>query len=184
MNILSTPHPILITPTKEVLAIDKKIHKLVAGMTKTLAAQKDPEGVGLAAPQIGVGVRVFIMKKDETAPVRTFINPKIVARVARAKINKVASASRPARASAPKGKLEGCLSIPLVWGRAKRDSKVQLTYTDLSGKTTTSWFSGFEAMIIQHEVDHLDGILFTKRVLEAGGKLYKEKEGELKEYKI
>jgi peptide deformylase len=59
-----------------------------------------------------------------------------------------------------------------------------LKYRTLSEETREVWFSGFEAIIVQHEVDHLDGTLFTKRVLEQNGILYKEKGGELEEYKI
>ncbi len=70
-------------------------------------------------------------------------------------------------------KLEGCLSIKDVWGTVKRSQKIEVTYMDESGEMLTKIFSGWPATIIQHEYDHLQGILFPRRVLEQKGKLYK-----------
>jgi len=78
-----------------------------------------------------------------------------------------------------KVKLEGCLSIPRIWGPVKRADRVFLNYQDLTGKKYLKWFSGFEAIIIQHEVDHLKGIVFTQRSIEQKRQLFKEENDEL-----
>ena len=70
-------------------------------------------------------------------------------------------------------KLEGCLSIPNVWGYLKRPQSVTLRYMNLEGKTIENHYDGFMATIVQHETDHLNGILFTKRVLEQNQKLFR-----------
>ena len=75
-------------------------------------------------------------------------------------------------------KLEGCLSLPQVWGEVKRDPSVTISFTDEQGKKYTKTFKGFLATVIQHEYDHLHGILFSKRVLEQKGTLYKSSKNE------
>lgn len=174
MKIIHAPHTVLATPSKPVKKIDAKIKKLVDDMVVTLLAQHDPEGVGLAAPQINEGIRLFIIKKDKKAPVKTFINPKIISTttVTPSEIERKTEKDETSR-------LEGCLSIPRIWGKVVRSKKVVLEYTDLESKTQTETFSGFEATIIEHEMDHLNGILFTRRVLEQGHILYREEDGEL-----
>jgi peptide deformylase len=77
-------------------------------------------------------------------------------------------------------KLEGCLSIPKIWSPVARAKKILLEYQDLTCQVKREWFQGFKAIIIQHEVDHLNGILFTQRALEQKNPLYEEKEGKLK----
>ena len=77
-------------------------------------------------------------------------------------------------------KLEGCLSIPKIWGKVKRAKTLTLQYRDEKGTVHKEEFSGFIATIIQHETDHTNGILFTQRVLEQKEKLYetgKDEEG-------
>lgn len=177
--IVSVPHPVLSTPAKRVTAFDKKLMDLVRTMTETLLFTVNPKGVGLAAPQIGVGSQVFITKPNTTSTVRVFINPTIIDR------DPSVTDGVPERGN----KLEGCLSIPNVWGKVKRTTKLRLRYQDISGETHEEEFSGFLATIIQHETDHVNGILFTQRVLEQKGKLYqvgKDDEGkeELQEITI
>ena len=177
--IVSVPHPVLTTSAKRVTAFDKKLHELVAAMTDTLLVTVNPKGVGLAAPQIGVGSQVFITKPNPQSAVRVFINPIILDR------DPNVTDGVPERGN----KLEGCLSIPNVWGKVKRTTKLKLQYQDESGELHEEEFSGFLATIIQHETDHVNGILFTQRVLEQKGKLYqvgKDDEGkeELQEITI
>src|SRR5581483_3841054 len=73
---------------------------------------------------------------------------------------------------------EGCLSVPNFWGNVTRAKEITLTWQDEKGKQCTKEFKGFMATIIQHEIDHLDGILFTKHVMEQGEKLYKSHKNE------
>lgn len=172
-EIVKAPNPVLSEKAKPVTKFDESLSKLIAEMAKTLASAKDPEGIGLAAPQIGKSLKLFIIKEDSKAPLRVFINPILEADENQTKgIEK-----RPKKASKPSKdfKMEGCLSLGDIWGQVKRYPKVTLTYQDETGLTMTKEFSGFYATIIQHEYDHLQGVLFPKRVLEQKGKLYRSK---------
>lgn len=164
-SVVKVPNPVLSTPAKTVTAFDKKLASLVTDMKKTLLATKNPKGVGLAAPQIGEGWRVFLTKPTAKSPVRVFVNAEIVHK-SHAQTDGV-----PGRDN----KLEGCLSIPRVWGQVKRASEVTLQYQDEKGQAHKEVFAGFLATIIQHETDHINGVVFTQRVLEQGGKLYEPK---------
>jgi len=114
-KILQSGDPILRTKSKEVKKVDKKVLKLVQDLKDTLKTQKEPEGVGLAAPQIGKNLRVFLA--DYKGFNRVVINPVIL------KIEK----SKPHSAKATRGKkeiLEGCLSLPYYYGPLKRAAKL------------------------------------------------------------
>lgn len=166
MTIVQAPHPALSQKAKKITKIDKSIHALIKEMTVTLENTTDPEGVGLAAPQVGESVQLFIIKEDPKAPLQVFINPQILS---------VSDDKYPvAEGGKKKGvKLEGCLSLKDIWGVVHRAAKVQLAYEDETGQKHTKFFTGFLATIVQHECDHLEGILFPKRVLEQKEKLYK-----------
>jgi peptide deformylase len=160
--IVHIPNPVLTTPAKKVMRFDKKLEILVSDMTQTLNAARNPRGVGLAAPQIGEPWRVFLVKPTEKSPVRAFVNPEIIHQ------------SEPevdAKKHVDK-KLEGCLSIPLIWGKVKRSAEVTLSFQDMEGSHHEETFTGFPAVIIQHETDHLNGTLFTHRVVEQQGPFY------------
>jgi len=172
--IITVPNPVLTTPAKAVKKIDKKILKIIKMMKKDLGEKNNPKGVGLAAPQIGVGLRIFITKPTLRSEARTFINPEIVSK---SDLMEVVQRPVEKKNKSEDLKLEGCLSIVNIWGYLKRNQKVRLKFMDESGKARQEDFSGFMATIIQHEIDHLDGILFTQKVLEQGEKLYKIKKG-------
>lgn len=181
MKILTVPNPILSQKTKPVKKIDGKIKRLVKEMIKTLEAQTDPPGVGLAAPQVGENLALFIIKPKKKAKPQVFINPKII----KSKTQNPKSEINPKpKIKKKKIPLEGCLSIPKIWGVVKRSDKILLEYQDLSGQKKTEWFSDFPAVIIQHEIDHLEGILFTKRAIDQNSPLYEEKGGELKKINL
>lgn len=180
LKIVQAPNPVLSQEAREVKKIDKEIIKLLEEMSKTLLAARDPIGVGLAAPQVGESLRIFIAKPTPKSKIQIFINPRIEAS------DKKQEAGLPAEAQAKEGprakdkegtKLEGCLSLQNIWGEVKRDEKVTIEYQQLTKNheliTKISVFSGFMATVIQHEMDHLYGILFPKRVLEQKGPLYK-----------
>jgi peptide deformylase len=160
--LVHVPNPVLTTPSKEVVAFDKKLQILIANMKDSLAATRNPKGVGLAAPQIGEPWRVFVTRPKESDPMRVFINPKII------HISEELTPGVPER----ENKLEGCLSIPKIWGKVNRATHLTLSYQDESGTHHKEAFEGFIATIIQHETDHINGILFTHRVLEQKEKLY------------
>ena len=175
LKIVHAPHEVLTKGVREVKKIDKKIRELVYDMEETLIEQIDPQGVGLAAPQINEDLAIFIIKPTLKAETLVFINPKIL----EIKTSPQNQAEDPLKEKDEDLKLEGCLSIPRIWGPVTRNKKVLVEYQDLTGIKHTEWFSGFKAVIIQHEMDHLQGVLFTQRVLEQKGKLYQEKNGEL-----
>lgn len=153
------PEPVLSTIAAPVTNFDASLATLVAHMKKTLLATDNPKGVGLAAPQIGESLRLFITKPTEKAKIRVFINPQII------KLSEKLD-------SDTNTKMEGCLSIPNVWGNVQRATSLTLQYQDLQGETHEEHFRGFLATIIQHETDHINGILFTRRVVEQQGKLF------------
>jgi peptide deformylase len=160
--IVKVPNSVLTTPAKPITSFDKKTERLIAEMKSTLIATKNPKGVGLAAPQIGEPYRVFITRPHEKDPIRIFVNPEIV------KQSENATDGVPERDN----KLEGCLSIPTIWGKVSRAKSITLKFQDETGTTRQETFTGFIATIIQHETDHINGILFTYRVLEQKGKFY------------
>ncbi len=168
--IVHVPHDVLVTPAKPVTSFDDKLTKLIRDMEETLLATVNPKGVGLAATQVGVGLRVFLTKPTANAKIRAFINPEILAK------SDTLTDGVPERHN----KLEGCLSIPNVWGNVRRSASLTLRYQDEKGNVHEEAFSGFLATIIQHETDHINGILFTQRVLEQKEKLFQvatEKDG-------
>lgn len=177
LKIVHIPHPVLTSPVKTVTQIDNKIIKLIKEMEETLKVQKDPEGVGLAAPQVGENLAIFIIRPNPDSIIKAFINPKIIQTQNNTEGNKKHGTKQ-------KNTLEGCLSIPRIWSPVKRPERVLLEYQTVTGEIKQEWFMGFEAVIIQHEADHLQGILFTQRALEQNLSLFEEKHGELKEIEI
>ncbi len=145
-------------------------------MDKTLVAQSDPQGVGLAAPQVGYNLQLFIIKPTPESKTEVFINPKIIKHVVHNIKHKTVKTVTRKKKKTP---LEGCLSIPRIWGPVRRAKKVFLEYQTPSGEKKQSWSSGFKAVIIQHEMDHLQGVLFTERAVEQKSQLYEEKNGKL-----
>ena len=170
LKIVSAPNKVLTLPSKEVKTIDKKILRLVIEMEEALLAQRDPQGVGLAAPQVGINIRLYIVKANPKAQTQVFINPKILE-----------TEGLPAKDT--EERFEGCLSIPRIWAPLKRAQKVKVEYLDMEGVKHTKWFTGFNATVALHEVDHLEGILFTQRCLEQNISLYEEKGDKLQKLK-
>lgn len=159
--IVTIPHPALrkvSTPVADKDLSSSKFKELLKDLSIALATRDD--GVGLSAPQIGVNLRVFVVSgkvfsKDWQSDRATkaelpkdvyFINPVIT------KFSKKLSTAE-----------EGCLSIPETYGMVKRPSNVTLDYIDESGVKKTMKATALLARIFQHEVDHLDAILFTDK---------------------
>lgn len=161
MSIVLVPNPVLTNPTKAVTAFDDTLNAIIANMEKTLRAASDPVGVGLAAPQIGIPLRIFAMRPKISLPVTFFINPRITN-----------LSAQNYEYDNDKDPLEGCLSIPNTWGIVKRRKSLVLEWYTAGKKLKRRTFSNYPAIIVQHEMDHLDGILFTARVLEQSGKLF------------
>ena len=135
-------------PSKEVIKVSRKIQDLVQDLLDTMYNAQN--GVGLAAPQIGVNLRVFVIDVRETEGVLNpivFINPKIIK-----KSGEVVSS-------------EGCLSFPDVYSDVKRAENVLVKATDIKGRSFTleAKEGSLLSRAIQHEFDHLNGILFIDR---------------------
>jgi peptide deformylase len=126
-------------------------------------------GAGLAAPQLGIEKRLFVLKVDKKFEM--FVNPKIVATYG----NKVYPLMV-AEGEKDEYFLEGCLSFPDLFGIVKRYLKIEAVWQDVVGQKLVSKrkiMTGFEAIVFQHELDHLDGILFIDHIKRDGGELYK-----------
>jgi peptide deformylase len=189
MKIVQAPDQVLSEIAKPIEKVDKALKDLIKNMEQTLIDQTDPEGVGLAAPQVGKSLQLFIVKQDQDAQLLIFINP-VIEKTFEKPPEKAAAVKQSTKATKAKKKakidkgvqLEGCLSLKDIWGVVKRPYGVVLSYQDETGTKHTRTFDGFLATIIQHEVDHLNGVLFPKRVLEQKNPLYhsiKNKEGEI-----
>jgi peptide deformylase len=162
-KVVDVKNPILRKKAKPVEKIDTKVLKLIKDMKETLNTQKDPEGVGLAAPQIGKSLRIFIV--DYKKLKRVIINPEIIE----------LSEQKLKTKEKPKNKeiLEGCLSLPHYYGPIRRAKKIKIKYLNEESKEQIEEFTGFNAQIIGHEIDHLNGILFVDKILEQNAPLYK-----------
>ncbi len=173
-KIIQSGNPVLRAKSKPVAAVDKKTKDLIQDLKDTLSIQKDPEGVGLAAPQIGKNLQVFLCNYKDFN--RVVINPKILS------IEK-----RPHSARASRGKkeiLEGCLSLPYYYGPLKRAKAVKIEYLNEQGEKVTEEFKDFDAQIILHEIDHLNGILFIDHLLKEKKPLYKVEGEEWEEVEL
>lgn len=152
--------------SKEVAIKDIKsaeIKKILLEMSESLDSQSD--GVAIAAPQIGVNLRMFVVsgkvfkddenevstKKSKTkTPNQVYINPKII------------KASK--KTALKEG--EGCLSVRWLYGKVVRHTNVTITYYDENGLFNTRGAGGLLAHIFQHEIDHLDGVLFIDKAID------------------
>jgi peptide deformylase len=141
LKIITIPNPILRQKAKRITnALDPKIQKLIPQMTEIMLK----EGVGLAAPQVGESIRLIIIKyKDNSI---AMINPRIIMKSILKEWGE-----------------EGCLSVPGKYGEVKRSKKLTVRYIDENGKNKVLTANGFLARIIQHETDHLDGVLFIDK---------------------
>lgn len=140
--------------SKEVTAFDKNLAALVDNLAQTLQAQTDPPGLGLSAPQIGVFKRVFVARIRNK--IKGFVNPKIL------KFSKKEITF-----------LEGCFSVPELYGHVVRPAELDLESQDKLGKKTQTHYKGLPARVIQHEIDHLNGTLFIDHVHTQNGKMFK-----------
>lgn len=141
------PDPVLTGVAAPVGDVTPEVRALARDMFDTMYAAP---GRGLAAPQVGVPLRLFVMEAGWKAGAPTplvFIDPVI-------------AEAAPARATGP----EGCLSLPGIMADVERAARVRVVWTDAEGQPQDRWFDGFEAVCIQHEADHLDGILTLDRI--------------------
>jgi peptide deformylase len=143
------PAEVLAKPAKPVENIDEDIHRLVEKMTDIMLANK---GVGLAAPQAGMPLRLFIISLDGSREkVKVFINPNVTPIIIKGSESFVENE-------------EGCLSVPGIYTKIRRYNKCKVTATDISGNVFTEEAEGLYARALQHESDHIDGITIVNRM--------------------
>ena len=143
LDIILAPDPRLTTPCEPVDAVDGALEGLMDDMLDTMYAAP---GIGLAAPQIGVLKRFFVVDvgDDDSRDPRFFINPEITARSETRSVYE-----------------EGCLSLPKQYADVERADAISVSYEDRTGTKQSLDADGMLARCIQHEMDHLDGILFV-----------------------
>ncbi|MBU5638390.1 peptide deformylase [Geomonas sp. Red69] len=156
------PDPILKQACAPVQAIDDEIKQLIEDLVDTMHA--GPGSVGVAAPQIGVSLRVCVIDvsknrhgKDNNHGLLLMINPEILAKSGGAVMR------------------EGCMSVPDYTGDVERATELTLRFTEPDGSVREFEASGFEAVAIQHEMDHLDGFLFLDRIASLKTGLFRRK---------
>lgn len=154
-KVVKAPDERLRVKTKPVKKIGNGLNQTIKDMVKTTLSFKDPEGVGLAATQIGNDERYFVGMIGGKE-LKAFINPQITWVSKKTKTY-----------------FEGCLSVPNYWGETIRSLTIKVTYQDLQGNSHAETLKGVDAWIFQHEVDHLDGVIFVDRVLEQKGRFFK-----------
>lgn len=156
-KIVTIPNPVLRVKAKKVNSVGEEEKKLAQDLLDTLKVAKDPEGAGIAATQIGVSKKMCVVRNFFPDPAKNgeyayedyvLINPKI------------GSASKETEID-----YEGCLSVPNTYGKVERYKKIKVDALDISGERIKIKAQDFFARTIQHEIDHLEGILFTDRVI-------------------
>lgn len=161
LEIVTYPDPRLARKCEPVVEITGELRQLAADMIETMY---EAPGVGLAAPQVGRNIRMLVMDPDvgkdgnERHP-RVLINPELT----------LGEDMIPSEQ-------EGCLSVPMNYrATVKRASHVRLKATDIDGNSIEEELEGFAAIVVQHEYDHLDGILFIDRISRLRRSLYDSK---------
>lgn len=165
LPIVKVEHPILRKKAVKVMSFDKNFQQLADNMIETMI---DAPGVGLAAPQVGISQRLIVVRLpddedskaeygDQAGVVYVVANPKII-KASKEMVDGV----------------EACLSIPGYYGEVERHETIVVTGQDRNGKDFRIKAKGWQARVFQHEIDHLDGILFTDIAKE----VWKAKDGE------
>lgn len=144
LPIVKHPNDVLTTPAKEVKKFDQQLATLLDDMYDTMIAA---DGIGLAAPQVGVSKRVAIVDLGEGQEVIEMINPVVVA------------------IGGKEIEVEGCLSFPDIYGEVERPFYVKIEAEDRDGNLYELEAEDYEARAIMHEIDHLNGILFTEKII-------------------
>lgn len=143
-NIVTEGDPILRKVCRPVGEVTPRIQMILDDMVETM---RDANGVGLAAPQIGIMRRMFVAE-PEPEKVYIFVDPEIISAEGEQEGN------------------EGCLSVPGYVGTVKRPEKIVIRGKDRYGKEKEYTFEGFEAVVMCHEFDHLEGVLYTDKATE------------------
>jgi peptide deformylase len=138
--------PVLRTKAREIPGVDDELREFAEVMRETMI---EADGAGLAANQVGDLRRIIVVnfgESDTTEDVRILLNPEITSREGTARM------------------VEGCLSLPGIEEEVERASRLSIRYLNLAGEIEEVEVSGLHSAIIQHEIDHLDGVLFIDRI--------------------
>ena len=145
LSIRTAGDPVLKEIAKPVLKVDKKVKRQMKDMVDTLYNAKN--GIGLAAPQVGISRRMVVIDLGDETGLLQLVNPQIT------------------KKEGSQLEAEGCLSVPDFEGDVERAEYVECEYTDLTGRRMKISTDGLLAICLQHELDHLDGILFTDKAV-------------------
>jgi peptide deformylase len=149
------PAQVLAEPSKKVEKIDDNIRQLIKKMAEIM---QQSGGIGLAAPQIGVPLRIFIIALDtDKQDLKAYINPTVITE------------------GTLEAMEEGCLSVPEVYTKVKRHKKCRVTATDLDGNEFTEEAEGLYARCLQHENDHINGVTIVNRMGQAAKIVHRRK---------
>lgn len=141
------PDPILRRPSEPADRKNRRTQALIKDLTETL--DKQPAGIGIAAPQVGEAQRVIVVDvspRDPSKARQIMLNPRIL------------------RQEGEVLSREGCMSLPDYTANVKRAERVLIQWVDEKGARHEKWTEGIEAVCLQHEIDHLNGVLFIDRV--------------------
>ena len=144
LKIVTHPNKVLRQIAKPIANFDDDLKKLAQDMAEIM---HDDDGIGLAAPQVGLSQRLIVVGDNHGH--KAYINPEITYTSKNTAVTE-----------------EGCLSLPKIFGLVERPKKIHLKYQDLTGKIYKEKIKGFTATVIQHEIDHLNGILFIDKASE------------------
>ena len=162
LGIITYGHPTLRKVAREVTVFDKKLRKLISDMVETM---RDANGIGLAAPQVNHSIRLLVVDTgliDDESDFEAFINPVIIE-----------------ASDALETMEEGCLSLPGISEEVTRPERIKVAYQDEKGRHREIVADGLYAVVIQHEIDHLDGTLLTDHLSTIRRKLVSGKLSEL-----
>lgn len=163
MEIINFPHPTLRHPSKPIMRVDAELREIVTEMFDLMYKAK---GIGLAANQVNLPLQMFVINlaaEKGQGEEMVFINPVV---------------------SSPKGSAEaneGCLSLAGVEAMVTRPDQIHVSAFDLAGNQIDQTFKGFLARVIQHEYDHIKGVMFIDRISESEKRLI---EGEIEEFEL
>jgi len=143
LKITTYPQSILRRTAKEVEVFNQELKDLATDMAK---AMYEDDGIGLAAPQVSISKRLVVLGDKDGKSFKAYVNPDITFCSKDKSVNE-----------------EGCLSLPKIYGLVQRAKKIHIKYQNLDGQWQKEKIKDFNAIILQHEVDHLNGILFIDR---------------------
>lgn len=154
--IVALPNLAIRNKSTAIVGFDENLRNLIADLIETSEIQTDPPALGMAAPQIGIFKRAFVARIRNKF--RPFVNPRIT------------------KASQEETSLmEGCFSVRDLYGQVMRSSEIEIEYQDVFGKKVIGKLKGLPAKIFQHELDHLNGVLFIDHVNSQNGKMFRPK---------